>query len=306
MATVKRMRGIILAVVGFVILAGGAQGYVKDEVANAAPVGETVAPSRVVGSEATRPQPRQEFADEFEAELDGSSAGFPDPLENINRGMLAFNQEVDRWVLDPVTTVYRLALPGPARKSVLRFLNNLDSPAVFANDLMQREWHDAGVTVWRFGINSTFGIAGFFDPASALAEGHTSDFGQTLALEGIPSGAYLVVPLFGPSTVRDGLGEIVDVFLRPITFFLGPIDQIFYATIYGGSSGIALHDAHGDELEMLEQSSVDFYAALRNAYYQNRTAEIWGRRGDHDSLAAVAMDYWSPAPDDAEVHAASR
>jgi phospholipid-binding lipoprotein MlaA len=299
----KRMCRVILAVVGFVVVAGGARGYVADEVANAAPVREAVA----VGSEAARPQARPEFADEFEAELDGSSsAGFPDPLESINRRTLAFNQGVDRWVLDPVTTVYRLVLPGAARKSIMRFLTNLDSPAVFANDLMQREWHDAGVTVWRFGINSTFGMAGLFDPASVLVEGHTSDFGQTLALEGVPSGAYLVVPLFGPSTVRDGLGEIVDVFLRPITLFLGPIDQIFYATIYGGSSGIALHDAHGDELEMLEQSSVDFYAALRNAYYQNRTAEIWGRRGDHDSLATVAMNYWSPPPDGAEVHAASR
>ncbi len=238
-----------------------------------------------------------EFADEFEAE-EPAVSHFPDPLERINRGTLQFNRGIDRWVLDPVTAVYRFVLPSPARKCVLRFLINLDSPAVLANDLMQREWRDAGVTVGRFGINSTIGIAGLFDPATPLGLPlHISDFGQTLALEGVPSGAYLVVPLFGPYTVRDGLGDIVDIFLRPITFFIGPVDQIFYATIYGGSSGIALHDKYDKELDMLEESSVDFYAALRNAYYQKRTAEIWERRDDHESLVEVARSYWPSPPD---------
>lgn len=310
MRAVQSLKGIALVAV-VLALAGdpGAAYPGKSSETDASPATEAdidvVAKPRPLDFGENVRQQNDEFADEFDNELE-AAAGFPDPFENANRKMLVFNQGLERWVLDPVTTVYRFVLPSFARKSILRFLVNFDSPAVFANDLMQREWRDAGITAGRFGINSTIGIGGLFDPALYFGlEPHTSDFGQTLALEGVPSGAYLIVPLFGPYTVRDGVGDIVDIFLRPITFFLGPIDQIFYATIYGGSSGIALHDAHGEELDMLEESSVDFYAALRNAYYQNRTAEIWARRADHESLTEVAMDYWN-SDEEVEIRADAR
>jgi phospholipid-binding lipoprotein MlaA len=240
---------------------------------------------------------------EFADEETGEPSSFPDPLEPLNRGTLAFNQIVDGLLLDPITDLYQLLLPHPVRKSVRNFLANLDSPAVLANDLLQREWSDAGVTVTRFGINTTVGIAGVFDPATSLGwDGHFSDFGQTLALEGVPSGPYIVLPILGPTTVRDGCGEIVDVLFRPVTFLLGPAGQIFYTTIYGGSSGLATRDVHAAELEMLEQSSVDFYAALRNAYFQTRTAEIWARRSSHDSLSELATGYyvWGDAAGEGE------
>lgn len=239
-----------------------------------------------------------EFAAEFEEELEAQPASFPDPLEPMNRAMLSFNQGLDRWIFSPITTGYRFVVPKPVRQSLVRFLVNLDSPVVLANDLLQREWRDAGTTVGRFGINTTVGLAGFFDPATSFGlEGHNSDFGQTLAIEGVPSGAYIVLPGLGPTTVRDGFGDVVDLMFRPLTFVLGPGNTLLYSSIYGGSMGLVFMDAHADELRMLEESSVDFYAALRNAYYQNRTAEIWERRADHQSITTVAREYlpeWSP------------
>ncbi len=236
----------------------------------------------------------EDFGDDFVAERGAVS----DPLESVNRRTLAFNRALDGWVFDPITQVYQYVVPSPARDSVRRFLANLDTPVVLVNDLLQRQWDDAGVTAARFGINTTIGVAGLFDPAASVGmEGHTSDFGQTLALEGVPSGAYIVVPVLGPTTVRDGLGDIVDLMFRPITFLLGPVDQIFYAALHGGGKGLVVRDEVSDELRMLEESSIDFYAALRNAYCQSRDADIWGRRSNHESLSSVAYAWVSPTPD---------
>jgi phospholipid-binding lipoprotein MlaA len=102
-----------------------------------------------------------------------------------------------------------------------------------------------------------------------------------------------MVPLLGPTTMRDGVGSLVDIMFRPTTYLLGPTDQIFYTTLHGGGTGIALRDANLEELDALEESSVDYYAALRNAYYQHRTAAIWHRREHRRPDEADAAD---PAP----------
>jgi phospholipid-binding lipoprotein MlaA len=224
--------------------------------------------------------------DAFDEEFEEQAAGFPDPLEPINRGTLRLNQGLDRWLLDPITRLYGFILPAPVRYSIRRFLSNLNSPSVFVNDLLQCEWKDAGITAARFGINTTAGLAGLFDPATPLGLArHHSDFGQTLALAGVGSGPYLMLPALGPTTVRDGFGFLVDALFRPTTYVLGPGDQIAFTTIHGGSSGIAVRDEHIEEIRVLRESSVDYYAALRNAYYQNRIAEIWNGR-EHRRKAA--------------------
>ena len=226
---------------------------------------------------------------EFDEALGNQPAGFPDPLEKVNRGTLALNQGLDHWIFNPITKTYQFLLPEPVRLSVRRVLANLNAPSVMANDLLQREWKDAGVTVARFAVNTTCGVAGVFDPAKSWGlQPHSSDFGQTLALAGVPSGAYLVLPVLGPTTVRDGFGNVVDLLFRPMTYLLGPIDQLFFSTIQGGSAGLAARDEHSKELQMLEASSIDYYAALRNAFYQNRTAEIWARREDRRPSTAGA------------------
>ena len=234
---------------------------------------------------------------EYAGQEHGSAAasGFPDPLESVNRGIFAFNQQVDRFLLDPITRVYRFIVPDPAKRAVRRAFANLNAPSVLANDLMQREWRDAGVTAGRFVINSTFGMVGLVDCAAEVGlPRHDSDFGQTLALVGVPSGPYLVLPILGPTNVRDGSGYVVDLLFRPTTWLIGPGDLLFFSTpifqpgeeivlnsIQTGGAGISIREEHVDELKALKESSLDYYAALRNAFYQHRIAEIWDRRGSH-------------------------
>ena len=210
----------------------------------------------------------------FDEELETTPC-FPDPLEGINRRTLSFNEGLDRWVLGPLVDVYGFLVPNPVRTSVYRMFTNLDAPSVFANDLLQANFEGAGITFVRFALNSTVGLAGLMDPAAHLGiSGHDSDFGQTLALVGVGSGPYIVLPVLGPTTLRDGFGQIVDMLFRPTTYLLAGTDQIMYTTIQGGSAGLAIRDFHDQGLEALRSSSIDFYAALRNAYYQERSAVI--------------------------------
>jgi phospholipid-binding lipoprotein MlaA len=201
-----------------------------------------------------------------------------DPIESFNRRTLDLNMNLDRWFLDPITRAYAFVVPNPARQAVRRFLINLDSPSVLANDLLQLAPLDATVTLMRFGFNSTVGLGGLFDPADAIGmTGHTTDFGQTMALYGVPSGPYLMLPILGPTTARDGSGYVVDFLFQPTTYVLPGITLFVFASIHEGSAGLAAREAGAEGLRALEASSVDFYAALRSAYYQNRTAAIEAR-----------------------------
>lgn len=225
------------------------------------------------------------FDDLFDEEYDPGPTEYPDPIEKVNRGTFAFNRQVDRWILDPVTRAYRFVVPKPVRLALARVFVNLGSTSTLANDLLQLEWKDAGVTSARLVLNTTFGIAGLFDVAAKIGlEGHTSDFGQTLALAGVPSGPYLVLPLLGPANVRDGTGLVIDAFFQPTYYVIGPADLLFGPSeilIYTGSEGISARDQHFLALKALEDSSVDFYATLRSGYFQQRIDEIWGRRTGH-------------------------
>ena len=202
-------------------------------------------------------------------------AGFPDPFEKFNRGVLAFNNVMDKFVMDPITIGYRFIFPEPVRRSIERFFDNVNSTQTLVNDLFQLEWKDASLTTGRLLVNSTVGLGGLFDPAARMGmPSHGSDFGQTLAIAGAPSGPYFMLPLLGPSNVRDGLGIGVDAIFHPTFFILGGTDVLFFS----GSSGLTERARHYDELKALEESSIDFYAALRSGYFQNREAEIWDRR----------------------------
>ena len=223
--------------------------------------------------------------DDFDEEFEDAPSGYPDPGESTNRGVFAFNRQVDRWILDPITKAYQFVFPKPVRNSISRFFLNLGSTKTLANDILQLEWTDAGVTTARLVINTTVGIAGFFDPAARMGlERHESDFGQTLALAGTPSGPYLMLPILGPSNVRDGFGIVVDGFFQPTFYVLGPADWFIGPTevlIYSGTSGLSTRDRHFAELKALEDSSIDFYAAMRSGFYQDRVGAIWGRRDRH-------------------------
>jgi phospholipid-binding lipoprotein MlaA len=242
--------------------------------------------------------PADAASDPLFGDPDAAAPGYPDPFEPLNRGTFVLNRGADRWVITPLTTAYTTIVPGVARRSLRRFFANLNSPSIIANDLLQLEWGDAGVTTMRLTLNSTVGLAGFADPATPMGfPEHHSDFGQTLALAGVDSGPYLIMPLLGPTTMRDGLGVLVDFAFRPSTYLLGSTvlaglfpgvpgvagieDQFIYGTIQGGGAGFVTREQHAEQLRALEESSVDYYATLRSAYYQTRQAAIWDRRGHH-------------------------
>jgi phospholipid-binding lipoprotein MlaA len=233
-------------------------------------------------------EPDPFFDDLFDEEFDDDLAGYADPLERSNRGIFAFNRQVDKWILDPVTKAYRWAVPKPARSALARMFANLGSTKTLVNDFLQLEWKDAGITGTRLVVNTTIGIVGLFDVAKSMGmAGHESDFGQTLALAGTPSGPYLVLPVLGPSNVRDGVGTVVDGFFQPTYYLIGPSNLLFGPTeilLYSGTSGISTRERFYREIKALEESSVDFYAALRSGFYQRRVDEIWGRRSGHRTV----------------------
>lgn len=195
-----------------------------------------------------------------------------DPMEGVNRATHGFNEELLEWVIDPLHRLYRIVLPGAARRGLIRFFSNLNEPVILVNDLLQFAPRDAGHTTARFVINSTAGVAGFLDFATPLGfPGHDNDFGGTLAVYGVPSGSYLVIPVLGPSTVRDALGEAVDGALRPDIWLFGIGTQALLLTTGGG---MTTYDIQQDRLEALRETSVDYYAALRGAYLMDRDAQI--------------------------------
>lgn len=197
-----------------------------------------------------------------------------DPLESWNRQVFTMNMKFDHAVLRPVARAYVDVVPEPARQGVHNFLNNLDSPIVFANDLMQGEVKLAAVTVGRFGLNSTLGIGGLVDLGTpAGLPYHNSDFGQTLGVWGVGGDPYLVIPLLGPSNPRDLSGYAVDQFLDPLDY-VGIRDYTYWA-IGRGALNILDERAIGlGTVDQLEESSVDPYATMRSLYRQYRANKI--------------------------------
>jgi phospholipid-binding lipoprotein MlaA len=194
-----------------------------------------------------------------------------DPFEGANRVVLSINERIDWLVFDPVTKLYRLALPEAIRRGVHRALANANAPPVIVNKLLQLRFKEAGIAVGRFALNSTAGFGGLFDAAKEAGWNYDhADFGQTLAQWGSPSGPYLIVPLLGPSTARDGVGDVVDLFFNPVTYFLGPVPQIFSSSGYGFSR----REANLETIHALRDSSIDYYSVLRSAYLQHRDAAL--------------------------------
>lgn len=232
-----------------------------------------------VGRAGAIPRPASTDVDPLFDEQPEEPRRFPDPLEDSNRWIFRQHQRLDRWVLEPLADAYACVVPRPARDAVQRVLLNLDAPAVFVNDVLQIAPCDAATTAGRFAMNTTIGLLGLFDPAARLGlPGHVTDFGETLAIWGSPSGAYLVIPFAGPSTTRDAFGFVVDFFFRPTTYVLTPGGTLLYTSLTEGSTGIARREEFDTQLEALEATSVDYYAALASALYQTRTAHIADRR----------------------------
>ena len=198
-----------------------------------------------------------------------------DPIESFNRTIFAFNRGFDRILLKPIAVAYRDVVPAPGRRGVHNFLTNLRSPVVLANDLLQFEAERASVTIGRFVVNTTIGIVGIFDVATELGlVYHGEDFGQTLAVWGIPSGPYLMLPFFGPSNPRDAVGLVFDFLIDPFNIWLRNTDEEYLVYARGGFEAVDSRARVIDPLDELERTSLDFYAALRSLYRQRRVDEV--------------------------------
>ncbi len=190
-----------------------------------------------------------------------------DPNEGFNRQVLKLNQAT----LDPASVVVQTVVPGPAMNRLRDFSSNLKEPRVFGNDVLQGRFNAAGVTLGRFIVNSTFGVAGFFDVASGAGLPQQSgDFGQTLFVWGVPDGYYVESPYFGPSTQRDSVGGVVDVALDPFGWTIGGIVG-WPASI---ATGVLSASVHLGDWKRAQDFSIDFYSFLRSSYYQTRRAQL--------------------------------
>lgn len=286
-------KGSIPALIALACLAGLGTAGCATEHPPLGPEGKAPAPAEPGVAEAPAAEPSDEAPEAADALLDDSDdyelpPAPRDPLEPMNRAFFSLNQHLDRWFWQPLTDAYRFVTPEPARRGVRRALHNLNSPVFFVNDLLQLRFADAAETFGAFGLNSTLGVLGLFEPAREAGwEARPADFGQTLALTGIPSGPYVVVPILGPTTVRDGLGSAVDRFFQPLTYVLGFGTQI----LWGGGEGLSTREEVSDQLAELERSSVDFYAAMRSVYLQNRDGEVEEAR----DRRAATLRFFLPA-----------
>ncbi len=218
-----------------------------------------------------------------------------DPLEPFNRKVFAFNQGFDRAVIRPVARAYVRSLPQAARDAVRNFVLNLNEPVVCANNVLQGQARRAGTSICRFVLDTTLGVGGLFD--FARREGlprQTGDLGQTLFVWGVPEGPYLVLPVLGPSNPRDAVGMGAQGYLDPYRYVVRNnhvSTLVAYSPAIAG--GIDQRARALDALDALQKESIDYYAALRSLFRQNRAAQL---RGD-ESPAAPAIEGMYDDPD---------
>jgi phospholipid-binding lipoprotein MlaA len=226
-------------------------------------------PSFLANDAKAKPEPSKESPEAKET---------PDPLEAMNRQVFEANQAINHAVVYPVAKAYREGVPEVVRDRVDAFFTNLSEPMVMANNVLQLRFDAAATTFTRFITNSTIGVAGLFDVAATMGQKHQSgDFGQTLYVWGVRDTAYLVLPVLGPTNVRDGFGTGVGL-LAPMG-----VVSIVPARLATATGQVSTVDTVGrpvaglgkvEMMEELEATSLDFYAMLRSMSDQKRQAEL--------------------------------
>lgn len=198
-----------------------------------------------------------------------------DPWEGFNRGVYAFNNVVDGVLIKPLAKTYNFVVPRPARKGVTNFLHNLASPANFANAVFQGNSEQSFTILWRFILNSTLGVGGLFDFAGYHGlVASDEDFGQTLAVYGVGPGPYIVLPIIGPSNLRDAVGKVADAFLDPINY----LDEEEWIIAHKAAVIIDRRSRTIELTDEVERTSIDPYATFRSGYSQYRENEIKTRK----------------------------
>ncbi len=208
-----------------------------------------------------------------------------DCFEKVNRGIFAFNQAIDGLIFEPLAKGYR-HLPSPIRTGTSNFIGNISTLLTIPNNVLQGDFGVAGKNTLRFVVNSTIGIVGLFDPASAIGLNtyEKEDFGQTLGRWGVGEGCYIVLPVLGPSTARDTLGSLgnymggdawYNVTVRNDTRYFSDFD--YYAS--KGVGGVDFRAKNFDDINNLEENSIDFYASVKSLYLQDRQKKILNAKG---------------------------
>ena len=228
----------------------------------------------------------------------GPNANPRDPFEPLNRAVMQFNDGVDAAALKPAATAYRAVLPPLVRTGVSNFFSNLSDPWSSVNSALQFKFHDAAENIIRFGINTVFGLAGVLDIASEFnIERHREDFGQTLGHWGVPAGPYLVLPLLGPSTVRDTVALNLDFNIDPV-HWVDPWQSRYALYI------LRAVDVRSNLLragDVLDEAALDKYSFFRDAYLQRRRANVMEHKAPDDSAGREPKANGEPGSDSGKI-----
>ncbi|MEO1765799.1 MlaA family lipoprotein [Thiobacter aerophilum] len=216
-----------------------------------------------------------------------------DPLEPVNRGIYRFNETVDKAVLKPVAQGYKAVLPQPVRTGVANFFSNIEDVLIALNNLLQFKFHNAASDVARVAFNTTFGIAGIFDVATSFGlEKHDEDFGQTLGYWGIGDGPFLMLPILGPSNLRDTVGLAAYYQLDPVLNLDHIPTRNTLSTLRFVNHRAQLLDAE----KVLDEAALDPYTFLRDAYIQHRRSLIYDGNPPREKLLDDEDPPPQPAP----------
>ena len=218
-----------------------------------------------------------------------------DPFQGFNKVVFQFNDAADQAVMRPIASGYRSVVPQPARTGLKNFLRNLRAPVNFTNEVLQGDLSGAGTVLTRTTVNTLIGVGGLVDVAAmeGIPYEH-EDFGQTLAVWGVDHGAYLVLPLMGPSSMRDGTGLMVDYVFDPLNWYFYNVRPSNEGWAFGrlAAEGLVKREELLDVLDDLRRNSFDYYAAMRNAYVQRRDAMVRDSDTTGSTLMAIP-DYGS-------------
>ncbi len=222
------------------------------------------------------------------AEPEATESSVHDPWEGYNRSIFRFNEGVSRFFAEPVAKAWKFTIPDFARTGLRNVFVNIAFPIRVANTVLQLKPLETGQEIARFVTNVSFGVGGLFDPASYALNlpMNREDFGQTLGYWGVPPGPFFMLPIFGPSTVRDTFGLVGDIAVSVVTFSAAGVSVPFFAT-FAAQAGNFINSQSFvvDDIKRERESSVDFYASVRNAYVQFRENRIADREYDEEPAA---------------------
>ena len=215
-------------------------------------------------------------------------------FENTSRAVFKFNMALDDIVIEPVAKGYN-KLPSPIKKGTSNFTSNIGTLLSVPNNILQGNFKQLGHSIGSFTINSTVGILGFFNPAEKLGlKPHREDVGQTLGSYGIGTGCYFVLPIFGPTTVRDSIGMFADTFIDPFAHVTLRENELFGASgnsldYYSikGTSAVDFRAENDKNFESLEKNSLDLYSSLKSIYLQDRENKIRNSIADEDEWGSL-------------------